>query len=38
MLEVEFLGFLIGKEGIRIDPRRIDFIATWPQPISIKEI
>ena len=26
---VEFLGFVVGSEGVSIDPRRVDIVAAW---------
>jgi hypothetical protein len=36
--EVEFLGFLIGTEGIRADPERICSIIEWPELKSFYNI
>ena len=30
VLKIKFLKFLISKESIRINPRKIDSIAMWP--------
>jgi hypothetical protein len=32
--EMDFLGFIIGQDGIRIDPKRVETIANWPRPKS----
>ena len=37
-LEVEFLGYVIGIEGIKIDPEKIKVIQQWPTPMSVKEV
>jgi hypothetical protein len=29
-LEVDFFSFIVGKDGIRIDPTRVETIANWP--------
>ena len=36
--EVEFLGFVIGKDGIRMDPAKVEFITAWPTPKSPHDI
>ena len=30
--EVEFLGFVIGTEGVRMDPAKVDSVTAWPTP------
>lgn len=34
---VSFLGFIINKFGVSMDPSKIQAIKEWPQPSSIKE-
>jgi hypothetical protein len=36
--EVEFLGFLIGTEGIRADPEQVRSIIKWPEPESFYNV
>jgi hypothetical protein len=36
--EVEFLGFLIGTEGIRTDPEQVYSIIKWPEPESFHNV
>ena len=36
--EVEFLGFLIGTEGIKIDPSKTQSIKEWPEPKNVKDV
>ncbi|CAD0040808.1 unnamed protein product [Aureobasidium pullulans] len=36
--ETEFLGFIIGVDGIRIDPAKITSIKEWPTPKNLKEV
>ena len=36
--EVEFLGFKVGREGIRMDPNRVEAVTQWPQPKSVHDI
>jgi hypothetical protein len=33
--EVDFLGFIVGRNGIRMDLERVKTIAQWPWPKSI---
>jgi hypothetical protein len=34
--EVEYLGLLVGKDGIRVDPRKIEVMQDWPHPKALK--
>ena len=36
--EVEFLGFRVGRNGIRIDPNKLQAIREWPTPKNVKEV
>ena len=36
--EVEFLRYIIGINGIRMDPNKITAIRDWPQPTTVKEV
>ena len=36
--EVSFLGHLVSKEGIRVDPRKIEVIIEWKPPINVMEV
>ncbi|KJZ68952.1 hypothetical protein HIM_11649 [Hirsutella minnesotensis 3608] len=36
--KVSFLGFLVDEEGIHMEKERVDAIAEWPAPRSVKEI
>jgi hypothetical protein len=36
--EVHFLGFIIGRDGIRIDPERIRTISDWPSLTSFYDV
>ena len=36
--EVKFLGHIISREGIRMDPEKIEAVLDWPEPQSIKDV
>ena len=36
--EVEFLRYIIGINGIKMDPNKITAIWDWPQPTIVKEV
>ena len=36
--EVDFLGFVVGRNGIRIDPNKVKAIKEWPTPTDVKEL
>ena len=36
--EIEYIGFLIEKNGIRVNPRKIDPIINMPQPTNVKQL
>ena len=36
--EVDFLGFIVGRNGIRIDPQKLEAVSKWPIPTTIKEV
>lgn len=36
--QVEYLGFIIDKTGIRMDPERVKTISEWPRPQSYRDI
>ena len=35
---MEFLGFVVGLDGIRIDETRVSAIKQWPVPKSFRDI
>src|SRR5258708_5474390 len=35
---LEYLGFIIGKEGIVMHPKKLEMIKSWPMPKSVKEV
>ncbi|XP_057517897.1 uncharacterized protein LOC130798821 [Amaranthus tricolor] len=36
--EISFLGFIINREGVKADPKKIEAIKDWPTPNSITQI
>ena len=36
--EVKFLGHTICKEGIKIDPKKVEAVAQWPRLTNVTEI
>lgn len=35
--EVEFLGFVLNKNGIKMDPKKVEAVQDWPTPTNLKE-
>ena len=33
-----FLGYFVSGDGIRMDPRKIDTILSWPMPNSVHDV
>lgn len=36
--KVEFLGFVVGTEGVSADPKKVATITDWPQPTTVREL
>jgi hypothetical protein len=36
--EVEFLGYLVGKNGVRMDPAKVSAVAEWPEPKNVRDV
>ena len=36
--EVEYLGYIISKEGVKVDPRKIQAMKEWPQPKNVSKL
>jgi hypothetical protein len=34
--KVEYLGHLVGKDGVRVDPKKIESMQDWPHPKTLK--
>jgi hypothetical protein len=37
-LEVEYLGHLVGKDGVRVDLKKIEAMQDWPHPKTLKSL
>ena len=35
--EVKFLGFIVGKDGVKMDPAKVEAVLTWLEPRTVKE-
>ena len=35
---VGFLGHVVSKNGIEVDPQKVEAIKQWPRPVTISEI
>ena len=38
MESVAFLGHVVTKEGIQVDPQKIEAVSEWPRPTTVIEI
>jgi hypothetical protein len=36
--ELEYLGHLVGRDGVRVDPRKVDSVMQWPVPKDVHQI
>jgi Reverse transcriptase (RNA-dependent DNA polymerase) len=36
--EVEYLGYILGADGIKMNPTKLDTILSWPEPSTTKEL
>ncbi|KAI1676227.1 reverse transcriptase [Pyrenophora tritici-repentis] len=36
--ETTFLGVIVGREGIRMDPRKVETIRNWPTPACLTDV
>jgi hypothetical protein len=35
---VQFLGYMLSKEGVQTDPKKIEAVVTWPVPKKLKDV
>ncbi|MCO5592713.1 hypothetical protein L7F22_046716 [Adiantum nelumboides] len=38
MEEIHFLGNIVSKDGVRMDPAKIKAIQDWPEPVNLHEV
>ena len=36
--EVDFLGMIVSRDGIKMDPEKVDAILKWPEPTNVKQV
>ena len=36
--QVAFLGHVVSKDGIQVDPKKIEAVIDWPRPTTITEV
>eukprot|EP00877_Chromochloris_zofingiensis_P003160 jgi/Chrzof1/12845/Cz07g09130.t1 len=36
--EVEYLGHIVGRNGLRVDPRKVASVADWPKPDTVPQL
>jgi len=36
--ELDFLGLVIGKRGVRVNDKKVNILRTWPRPISLTDL
>ena len=36
--QVAFLGHVVSKDGIQVDPKKIEAIIDWPRPTTVTEV
>jgi hypothetical protein len=36
--EVSFLGHIVNKNGLAVDPTKVQAVVEWERPISVREI
>ena len=35
---VEYLGFILSKDGLKMDPSKVQTIQDWPEPCKVKDV
>lgn len=36
--EINFLGLVVGKNGIRVNPTKVEVLKSWPRPKSLTDV
>lgn len=36
--EISFLGMIVGKGGIKVDPKKVEVLKNWPKPNSLTDV
>ncbi|GAB7336241.1 hypothetical protein MBLNU13_g09002t2 [Cladosporium sp. NU13] len=36
--EVKFLGYIVSREGLKMDQKKIEAVTSWPKPGTVKEV
>ena len=36
--EVDFLGMIVSREGIKMDPEKVNAVLKWPEPTNVKQV
>ena len=36
--EVDFLGMIVSRDGIKMDPEKVNAILKWPEPTNVKQV
>lgn len=36
--QTKFLGFIVGTDGIRVDPQKIEAVSDWTRPKTVREV
>jgi hypothetical protein len=36
--EVKFLGHIVGRDGLKVDPKKVDTVTKWPTPKNATEV
>ena len=36
--EVKFLGYIVGADGLKVDPAKVEAVKVWPVPKSVSEV
>jgi len=36
--EVDFLGMIVSRDGIKMDPEKVNAVLKWPEPTNVKQV